>query len=482
MRWIQNCLAAALVFILHSACVAGSDDGYLLKLKVKGLPKDSSCFLANHFGDKFYIQDTAKPDAQGQLQFSGKTKLKPGIYLLVLPKKKFGFDFLIDNNQHFSLETDTADFIKHMKIKGSDENKSFYEYLNYIAEKQKEMEPLLAELKKVKDSKDSSERIRRKMTAIDQQVKDYKASYVKRNPKSLQAQIFKAMTDVEVPPTPMLPNKNRPDSSFPYRYQRAHYWDNYDFSDERLLRSPILYNKMKNFLDNMTYPIPDSLNAAADVIVEKAKANKEVFQYVVSWITVTYESSQILGMDAVFAHMGEKYYMTKQAYWVDSAQLVKISNRVMTIKPLLIGKYAPNLTLKDSNLNEVTLYDTRAKFTILYFWDYGCSHCKKVTPKLLEWYEKNKSKGIQVFAVGTETNAEEWKKYIRQNKLDWINVYDPQYSTGFKKTYDIYSTPKMFILDENKKIIANKQLEVDQLDGFIEHMINQQVIDKTKSH
>jgi len=108
---------------------------------------------------------------------------------------------------------------------------------------------------------------------------------------------------------------------------------------------------------------------------------------------------------------------------------------------------------------------------MLYFWDYSCGHCKKVTPKLMEWYLKSKSKGVTVFAVGTETNAEEWKKYIRENKLNWINAYDPYYQSGLKKVYDIYSTPVLYVLDENKKIIA-KRLDVDQLDGLIDHYIN----------
>jgi peroxiredoxin len=285
------------------------------------------------------------------------------------------------------------------------------------------------------------------------------------------------MSEQEVPQAPKLAN-GRPDSTFAFRYLRAHYWDGFDFSDERLLYSPILYNKMKNFLDNLTYPIPDSINAAADIISEKAKANKEVFKYVVYWITSTYEMSQIMGMDAIFVHMAEKYYMTNQAYWVDSASLAKIAQRAMTLKPILIGKYAPNLTLKDSSLHDVTLYDVRSKYTVLYFWDYGCSHCKKVTPKLLEWYHKNRSSGVEVFAIGTESNGEEWKKYIKENKLDWINVYDPYYQTGFKKTYDIYSTPVIYVLDEKKKIIA-KRLDVDQLDGFLEHQNNQKVIDKS---
>jgi len=456
---------------------AGGNNGYSIKFKIKGLPKDSVCQLAYRYGDKTYLVDSAKaiPNAQGQIAFSGKEKLKGGIYLLIMPKSK-NFEFLVDQVQDFTLESDTSDFVKNMKVKGSDDNKAFYDYLGFISAKQKEVEPLQALMKKSKNNKDSIKIIGDKIGKIDKEVKSYKADFVKQHPKTLLAQILKSTTDPEIPEAPKLSN-GRTDSTFAYKYMRAHYWDNYDFSDERLLRTPILYGKMKSFMDNMTYPMPDSLNASADIMVEKSRANKEVFKYVVYWVTSTYESSPIMGMDAIFVHMAEKYYMTKQAFWTDSTQLAKITDRAMTLKPILIGKYAPNLTLKDSSMNDHTMYDVKAKYTMVYFWDYDCGHCKKMTPKLLEWYHKNKSKGVEVFAVGTETNAEAWKKYIKENKLDWINVYDPYYQTGFKKTYDIYSTPKMFLLDENKKIVSNRQLEIDQLDGLLEHLINQKAIE-----
>ena len=471
MKFKKSILLYTLLSILSCHLFADEISGYSIKFIIKGLPKDSLCFLANYYADKQYIQDTAKADGNGQLVFKGKEKLKGGIYLLVLPKKRY-FDLLIDQVQNFTMETDTADFVQNMKIKGSEDNKNFYEYLKYIAKKQKEIEPWREASKKSKNNKDSLKLISDKINTIDKEVKLYKTNFIKQHPQCLESQIFKAMSEPEIPETPKLKN-GRPDSTFAYKYLRSHYWDSYDFSDDRLLRTPLLYNKLKNYMNNLIYPVPDSLNVAADFIIEKARLNKEVFKYVVYWVTYTYETSQIMGMDAVFEHMAEKYYMTHQAFWVDSTQLAKITQRALTIKPILIGKYAPNLTLKDSSLMDVTMYDVRSKYTILYFWDYGCSHCKIVTPKLLDWYHKvHESKGVQVFAIGTETNAEEWKKYIKEHKLDWINVFDPTYQTGFKKTYDIYSTPVIYVLDENKKIIA-KRLDVEQLDGLIEHLSNQ---------
>src|SRR6202012_1703518 len=94
-----------------------------------------------------------------------------------------------------------------MKVKGSSENKFFYEYQTFMAAKQKEIEPLRDLYKKTtKTNKDSTKLLMDKMTVIDNQVKDYKVSFIKNNPNSFVAKLFKAMEDIEIPEAPLLPD------------------------------------------------------------------------------------------------------------------------------------------------------------------------------------------------------------------------------------------------------------------------------------
>lgn len=457
------------IFCSLTAFSGNTDDGYLIKIKVKGLKEGSSCILANYYGDKQYIKDSAKADANGEVIFKGTEKYPQGIYLFVPPHKQKYFDFIMEDIQHFSLETDSTDYIKFMKVKGSPENKFFYDYQNFLASKQKEIEPLRLLYKQIKDNKDSTKLLQDKISAIDKEVKGYKLDFIKNNPNTFVCKLMKAMEEPEVPEAPILANGVK-DSTFAYRYFKSHFFDNLDFSDDRLLRTPIFHAKIKQYMDKLTPQTPDSINIACDYLIEKAKVNKEVFKYVVYWLTYTYESSNIMGMDAVFVHIVEKYYVTKQAYWVDSTQLYKITNRAFTLGPLLLGKKAPAITMMDSTGKYVSLYDVKAKYTVLIFWDHGCGHCKKEVPKLAELYHKTlTAKGVKVYAIETEDKPDEWKKFIKENKLDWINVHQPdQYQRAVtKKIYDIYSTPVIYLLDENKLIKA-KRIDVEQLGNFIE--------------
>ncbi|MBW8050407.1 MAG: DUF5106 domain-containing protein [Cytophagales bacterium] len=493
-NYILKIIVFVCAFIISVKSFAG--DGYIIRIKVSGI-KDTVCFLANHYGGKQYYKDTARVDANGVFIFKGDKALPGGIYLVIIPGTKY-FEFLV-TEQNISIETDTLNLVGNLKVKRSEENKLFYGYIRYINNKRKEIGPLRKALRAIKDNEDSTALLKERIAKIDEEVNNYQLTFIKEHSTTLSAKIFKASMEIKIPETPILKN-GRKDSLFAYRYYRAHFFDNVDLSDDRLLRTPIIHNKIIKFIQKMTPQIPDSINKAADFVVEKTRANKEVFKYVVHWITNTYEKSKIMGMDAVFVHMAENYYMTDDVYWIDSTQRFRISERVKTLKPLLIGKKAKNLIMKDVHEKQVyslhdfsgqytirllsgadckenrsyTVLPLKARFTILCFWDPDCGHCKKTIPKLEAVYQKYKRDDVEIYGVCTEAVLTKCIAFIEKYNLTWLNVADPCYQNNFRADYDISSTPKIFLLDENKKIIA-KQLDVKQLDDFLARLLNKKI-------
>jgi peroxiredoxin len=455
--------------MLFAASTYADKPKYLIKATIHGL-KDTICFLGNYYGDKQYIKDTAKVDSKGNCEFKGDEKLPGGIYLVVVPSKRY-FELIIDKDQTFSVETDTSDFVGKMKIKGSDDNQMFYDYLRFVDKEQKEADPLRNLLKKVKNNKDSTKLLQDKLAIIDKDVQNYKLDFIAKHPDSFEAKVFNASREPDIPEAPLLPNGKK-DSTFAYRYYKQHFFDYIDFTDDRLLRTPVFHNKLKQYITTVVVQYPDSIIKEADTLVAKTKGNKEMFKYVVWYITNWSESSNIMGFDAIFVHMVEKYYNTNQAYWVTPSNLEKMTNRAKVLKGLLLGNKIPNVTMQDTSGIYVTLYNVQAKYTILYFWDPTCGHCQKETPKLRSMYDSLKAlkRNVEVYAVCSDPNLKkEWKKYIIEHKLDWINVVDAQNVTGFHTTYDIFSTPVIYLLDENKVILA-KRLSVEQLKEFLDRL------------
>ena len=420
--------------------------------------------LAYYFGGKQYAVDTAVVN-NGSFTFTGNENLKGGIYLIVMSDNKY-FDLIV-SEQHFSFTTDFDNLIGAMVFTNSIENPPFYNYLNFITKMQKEVTPLRQKIDLSKG--DEKVELQKEIDKIDLEVKKYRKEFIKINDDKFFSKIVIATTEPIIPKAP-----KGADKSFQFRYYKKHFWDNIDFSDERMLRTPIFFNKMDQFLEKLTAKHPDSINISADILIENSRANKDIFQYVVSYITSTYERSKIMGMDAVFVHMVEKYYITNQCEWVDSTQLVKISDRAQKIAPNLIGRKASEFLdfysrpfMKDTLGVFHTLEEIKADYTVLVFYGPTCGHCKKEIPKIKNDVDSLISIGynIKTFAVATEFDLSEWKKFINDQKTgSWINVADinhddegnPVASSDWRDKYDIYSTPVVYLLDKEKKIIAKR--------------------------
>jgi peroxiredoxin len=166
-------------------------------------------------------------------------------------------------------------------------------------------------------------------------------------------------------------------------------------------------------------------------------------------------------------HVVEKYYTRPNVSWLDSTAFYKITTKARTMKPLLLGKKAPPLVLTDTIGNYISLNNLKSKYTVLLFWDPDCGHCIKEVPKIAAAYDSIKALKGEVFAVMGTPEADKWKKFIRDNKLKWINVGDPYYHNNFREVYDLKSYPQLYILDENKEIIARK-LAAEQIVDFLQ--------------
>jgi len=214
------------------------------------------------------------------------------------------------------------------------------------------------------------------------------------------------------------------------------------------------------------------------------------------------ESSKVMGMDAFFVYMVNKYYKTGQAFWLDEKQLEKVIKRANILEPLLLRKKAQDLSLIDTagiktikklgidkmetseDLTKayyanqdaiqkllVNLYSIKADWTVLVFWDVDCGHCKKEIPVIQETYNKFKKEGksLEVFAVYTQHEYDKWKTFIKENKLEWINVADAVHLNNLKEKYDIFSTPVIYLLDKNK-VIQAKRIGAEQIEDVITNL------------
>ncbi|GAB3799748.1 hypothetical protein GCM10028819_23710 [Spirosoma humi] len=443
-----------------------TSEGFRITGRIKGL-KDTTCVLAHYYGATQYItKDTARVDGGGNMVFEGKKTLPEGLYLVVMPKKGY-IELLMTNDQQFAFETDTADVIKNMKITGSKENEAFYGYQQQLGKLSEEAQALNAQ-KKLRNDAASVASVNKQLGDLQKKANEYRTKFLQDNTGTFAVKLLKATAEPDVPAAPKAAN-GRPDSVWVFNYFKQHFWDDFDFSDDRFVRTPILQRKIERYIKELTVQVPDSLIKEADFLVNKAVAgkNKDVKYQTIYYITSQYEQPKVMGTDGLFVHMFEKYYKTGVMTVSDSSTLKSIGERVATMKPNLIGKTLISPVISDTLRRPIAFQNIKADYTIVFFYSPTCGHCRESAPKLKKFVDDYKGKGVEVVAIAIDQNPEDWKKFIREFKLgNAINGYDYSARTDYRHQYDVWTTPTVYVLDKDKKIIARK-LPAEQIEDFM---------------
>jgi len=449
---------------------AQNEDSYEIEIKLKG-NQDTVLYLANYYGDKTYLTDTAYNDkGKGVFVFSKQEKLEGGLYIIVSQEKKSLFEFIVADSRKMKFETSNEDYVKNMKVHHSQENEVFYQYLLYSGQMYDQVKPINADLKRLGPGADSSKILNDELEAINLQMVDYKESIMKKYPDSFLTSFFGLLKDSQIPDTLLTLPDGTKDSAYPYRFYKEHFWDYVNLADDRLIRTPVFYRKLDTYFDKVIIKDADTIINEIDAILSQMDEAGELYKFSLWHLTIKFDESQIMGHDAILVYLSDQYFSKGKAAWLNEQVVQNIIDEADKRRSTLIGNQAPNLIMQDTNFKPVSLYDIEKEFTVMFFWDPQCGHCKEETPKIVDFYNtKAKELDVEIYAVCTDTNMVKMKDYILERGMNFINVNGPRaYTADYHDLYNIFSTPVIIVLDKNKKIIA-KRLLTEQLAGFIEN-------------
>ncbi|MEY4278488.1 MAG: hypothetical protein RL377_492, partial [Bacteroidota bacterium] len=200
-------------------------------------------YLGSNYGNSRILADSCILNDKSEGVFKASEKLTPGIYFIVSPKMSILFDFLVDNNQHFKITADTTN-LKNVSISGSKENELFQTYSKNINESFIELTAIEEKYKAAKTKADSNS-FKEAYISKDKEIKQKRKLFINNNQNTLMSFLLKTM---QVPDAPEMPVVNgKADSLYPYRYVKAHYWDDVVFNDNRLLRTPFFEKKLDDY-------------------------------------------------------------------------------------------------------------------------------------------------------------------------------------------------------------------------------------------
>jgi thiol-disulfide isomerase/thioredoxin len=472
------------LLLLGVAQLSFAGKAYHIRLKMKDAD-DSLAYLLHYYGKNrptVFKLDSAFFNKNGVAEFnSNDSNFVGGIYVIMLSNRKTDFEFLLNKGDDMTITASIKNLPDGVKFENSPENTRFIEYITFLKDYSEDQQKLKKKLDEAKTAADTAE-VRTRSMAETKKLTEYRRNYVKSNPKSLLAKVFNAMEVPEVPEGPhFLEDGKTKDSTFAYRYYKTHYWDGFDFQDDRLIYTPIYDSRIEEYFGKLVLPWPDSMEKEADVLLQKAKGSKDVFHYTLWWLTRNVENSKVMGMDEVFVYLVENYYMKGDAFWLKNDELEKYIKRAKDIAPNVIGNLAPEIKLPNvTTKKEESLHGLKANYTLVVFYSPTCGHCQHEMPGLDSLYtEVLKAKGVKVFTVATEGDDKAINDFITKYKLgDWTNTWNPDHTSDYHSKYDVYSTPTIYLLDD-KKIIRGKRLDHTNLAGLVEMLEKKRIKDKT---
>ena len=407
------------------------------------------------YGENRYARDTSLTNGEGVAVFESDEKLTGGVFLFFLSNKK-AFEFLMTDENTFTVSVDTTDIMGSIAFTDSKENIAYYDFLKKYKLHENQLEVLQKRLRKKNVRQDSIPILKKLIGIYQVQSLELKKQAVAKNPNTFASDLIQASIAIEVP--------NKLTGKAKAAYLKNHFLDNVHFNDDKLAYSNVLYVNYTNYINECGFPETDSVIACCDTILRRASATKEVFKWSLYFLGNSFERSAITGQDKIFVHLVEEYYKKDRSWWLTDEQLKKIIKKSDAMKKVFIGVVCPNFTATDSAGKDVDFHKQITKTTILYFWSYDCSHCLQETPKLAIWMKKHPD--INLVTACVLPDEDEWKEKLKLFKLPGIHLIDTDRKANYMEVYSITGTPQIFVMNKNKVITAKYIADTQELDAF----------------
>ena len=427
------------LFIIFSIPLFAQEQGYKITIELAGVDIPV-LYVKGNYGHRAYIFDTVKAHPRYVYSLQNKKRTIPdGIYELIDKQGNSYMEFIVSQSRYFSIKTNQNRWL-HYTVKGSDENKFFalVKLMEYYGK-------------------------------ID---KDIISQFIELSPESLLAKYLKAQYLQEEYPVVLdgIYNSNDFHTYFNnmYGYLKEHFFAHIDFRDARLLRTPI-DPKIDFFFTELLPQNVDTLNDEIDKLIARMGNQEEVKRYYLQYIYKLFDKG-VSEYDGVLVHLYDRYCPDGKCDWLDDYANRRLKRDVLRKRKTLIGQTVPPLEVYTRTGEKVSSKDIKNQYIVLWFWDPDCEDCIEKTPKLYDFYRNFHEKyDFEVMAISITEDYDRWIKAIPQFP-DWINasiaVGEPNYD--FSDYFDLLTTPGIFILDRDHKIIA-RQFPLEDILTILEH-------------
>lgn len=242
--------------------------------------------------------------------------------------------------------------------------------------------------------------------------------------------------------------------------------ENINFSDSLLKHSPYIPRLIRQYLE-----LPDltavreivpvtTLIQRVDEVCQLTKADEIVYERMLLELKTYFDN---LGNHELVLYLNQEYLIPELSN--NSEKVSEILEENIDLGRLFLGKKAPDIPL-DTVGSARRLHDLQNQFTILVFWDSDCQKCRDFMEGLNAFYQQRTNEGFMVVAMALDVSPEYYYEYVSERGFDWLDITDfSGWDSDVVETYRVMSTPSVFVLDSELRII-DKPKNIGQLQQF----------------
>ncbi len=451
---------------------------YKLQITVKNLPFNK-VVVGELKGDKFVFSDSLETrnilTAKGPVKtvsWNFPPKSQPGMYRIIFGQTTYArvmdeppqqLDFLF-NGEDIRFETDFKAPADSLIVLDSEENIVWFSFLKEEKKLRETLKELETEVNycqnKLTDkasNPDKSEmdgwegksaEVANSLNQLQMQREAFILETVRRNENLFATRLIKTYRE---PYRDGYLNQAERNASYQKEYFRY-----IDFADEFLVYTPVLTDKIFNYLVTYNHP---NLNAGQrekeyikaveyimQAVTKEAGQGSSVYEFVLAYLVDGFER---LNMTKVLEWISEKY--TVHVCETEGKTTLK---RKLEAQKMIIGSVVPDFTINDLTGNPVTFSKVLKDRNLLVFWASWCPHCHDFLPGIKSLCSGKRE--FEVIGISLDKSIDEWQKAVSDTGFDsFINLSDlKEWDGPVAENYNIYATPTLFLVDENRKILA----------------------------
>ena len=115
---------------------------------------------------------------------------------------------------------------------------------------------------------------------------------------------------------------------------------------------------------------------------------------------------------------------------------------------------APNFTLLNTELEEVSLSDYQGKVVIVDFWATWCKPCQEEIPRFIELYDEYQAQGFEMLGISTEL-LKDIELFFQELSKEGSDINYPILlgEPDLITIYDVRLFPSAYLINRNGEIV-----------------------------